>query len=160
MTKEKSTEINIRLMTPEDAQAVTRVEKACFKFPWSRESFWQEAIHPDTIYLVIEVKGEIQGYMGVWHIGDEAHITNVAIHPDYQHLKLGTKMVKTMLEICQSEKIRAATLEVRPSNEPALNLYKKFGFRSVGNRPNYYEDGEDACIMWLTDLGSKDFRDL
>lgn len=147
--------ILIREMTKEDAAEVALVEEACFKFPWSRQAFWEEVQNENALYLVMEIDGSIFGYMGAWLIEKEAHITNVAIHPKYQKKGLGHKLVKKMLERCKEKNITSSTLEVRPSNAPAIALYEKLGFKSVGIRPKYYEDGEGAMIMWLTKLDEK-----
>ena len=114
--------MTFRKMLPADAAAVEKVELACFSMPWSRESFWEEAAQEAAYYLLALDDGEIIGYVGVWLLGEEGHITNVAVAPEM-------------------------------SNEAALALYRKFGFRSVGRRPHYYTDNaEDAEILWNTDI--------
>ena len=89
------------------------------------------------------------GYIGVWKIVDEGHITNVAVSPDYRRMQIGSALLKNMLEITAEEGIVRHTLEVRTGNEAAIGLYEKFGFETAGVRKGYYEDnGEDALIMW------------
>ena len=84
---------------------------------------------------------------------DEAHITNVAVLPEYRKQGIGEKMMREILRIAKEHGAVAMTLEVRPSNAPALALYHKFGFVSEGIRKQYYEDnGEDAIIMWLRNI--------
>lgn len=144
--------INFRKMTPEDASAVEIVEKACFDMPWSRQPFWQEASNDKAYYLLALDEERVIGYVGVWILFDEAQITNVAITPEYQNKGIGRLMMKEIIKISQERKANAMTLEVRPSNERAIHLYKSLGFKSVGRRRGYYEDGEDAEIMWITDL--------
>ena len=145
-------QINFRKMTPEDASAVEVVEKSCFDMPWSRQSFWQEASN-DKAYYLLALDGErVIGYVGVWILFDEAQITNVAITPEYQNKGIGRLMMKEIIKISQERKANAMTLEVRPSNKGAIHLYESLGFKSVGRRRGYHEDGEDAEIMWITDL--------
>lgn len=144
--------ISFRKMLPKDAAAVELVEKECFAIPWSRESFWEEAAKKDAYYLLaVDDEGDkVIGYVGVWLIFDEGHITNVALIPDYQGQGIASAMIKNIIAIIGEKGINSMTLEVRPSNKPALKLYEKFGFKSVGRRPHYYEDNdEDAEIMWL-----------
>ncbi|MBB5335720.1 ribosomal-protein-alanine N-acetyltransferase [Pectinatus brassicae] len=144
--------ISFRKMEPKDAAAVELVERACFAIPWSRESFWEEAAKKDAYYLLaVDDEGDkVIGYVGVWLIFDEGHITNVALIPDYQGQGIASAMIKNIIAIIREKGINSMTLEVRPSNKPALKLYEKFGFKSVGRRPHYYEDNdEDAEIMWL-----------
>ena len=144
-----------RKMVPEDADAVARVEAACFPVPWSRESFWREASNEHTSYiLAVDTEtNEIIGYAGCWILGDEAQITNVAILPEYRGCGAGTQLMAASIAAACARGATAMTLEVRPSNAPALALYHHFGFAEVGRRKGYYSDnGEDAIIMWNTRL--------
>ena len=148
-----SEEIRIRRMRPEDIDGVWEVEKSCFPDPWSREAFEAElsGLNP-TVYFVAEAPdGRVCGYMGVWHILDEGHVTNVAVHPDYRRMGIGRRLVETVLLDGRQKGIYNFTLEVRPSNEAARALYRELGFREAGLRKRYYSDGEDALIMWLTE---------
>lgn len=148
------TEITFREMVPEDAAAVEEVEKACFNLPWSRESFWREAQNQRTTYrlAVDETTDRVAGYVGCWVIDDDAQITNVAIHPDYRGQGISRRLLGNLIEVIKGRGAERLTLEVRPSNTAALNLYTSLGFVDCGRRPHYYEDGEDAIIMWILKL--------
>ena len=146
--------VEYRKMLPSDAVAVEVVEKSCFSMPWSRQSFWEEAVKKDAYYLLaVDCSTDIEVvicYIGVWLIFGEGHITNVALMPHYQGRGIASAMIKKIIMIIRSMGINSMTLEVRPSNSKALRLYQKFGFKSVGRRPHYYLDNnEDAEIMWL-----------
>lgn len=147
-----------REMVPEDAEAVEKVEKACFAVPWSRESFWREAANENTLYLLVldqdlSEEDQIIGYVGCWILCGEGQITNVAVSPAYRGKGVGTEMLAKLIELVKEKGSTAMTLEVRPSNAPALALYRKFGFKEAGRRPGYYQDnGEDAIIMWNTKI--------
>jgi len=147
---EKKQELVVRPMRLEDVDAVWEIEKLSFRTPWSRESFVQELQTNLTArYLVAELGDEIVGYGGMWFVLDEAHITNIAVHPDYRGQKIGDRIVKAMITAAEKEAIKNMTLEVRLSNAAAINLYKKLGFEEAGIRKGYYFDtGEDALIMW------------
>ena len=141
--------IVIRPMTKDDVDDVYKVEEDCFVDPWSKESIRKELKNDLARYLVAEIDGEIVGYVGVWFVVDEGHITNVAVHSNYRGKKIGDKLVKEMVELCKQSNIVAMTLEVRVSNIVAQNLYKKYGFKMGGIRKEYYSDNkEDAIIMW------------
>ncbi len=144
-------EIEIRKMTVSDSANVAKLDRVCFTTPWSEESFEYEAhLNPLAYYLVAEAEdGSIVGYMGIWHILDEGHITNVAVHPDFRDRGLGSKLISEIIACSDVVGMKRYTLEVRVSNEAALHTYRKFGFSEAGLRTNYYEDdGEDAIIMW------------
>ena len=141
--------IIIRHMTKDDVDAVYKVEEDCFVDPWSKDSIRKELKNDLARYLVAEVDNKIVGYIGIWFVVDEGHITNVAVHSNYRGKKIGDKLVSEMVELCKENDLVAMTLEVRTSNTVAQNLYRKYGFRMAGIRKEYYSDNkEDAIIMW------------
>ena len=145
--------VEIREMTPADADEVAAVERECFSVPWSRESFWSEAANENTLYLTATIDGKIVGYMGAWLLQGEAQITNIAVSPEYRRQGIGEKILSEFVTAIKQRNVTAMTLEVRPSNAAALALYAKFGFKDAGRRKGYYLDnGEDAIIMWNTHI--------
>ncbi|HEY9613529.1 ribosomal protein S18-alanine N-acetyltransferase [Allocoleopsis sp.] len=96
-----------------------------------------------------------------WSILEEAHITILAVHPDYQHQGLGQLLLYALLRDAKKRRLEWATLEVKPSNQAALSLYQKFGFIEAGRRRRYYKDtGEDALILWRGGLQKQDFEEM
>jgi len=140
----------IRKMTLEDLAAVVVVENICFTTPWSEDSFRNElTTNMLAVYYVAEVDDHVVGYAGMWHVMDELHITNVAVHPDYQGRSIGNQLLEALIGFSASGPYKGMTLEVRVSNEVAINLYKKYGFEKLGIRRGYYQDNkEDAMVMW------------
>lgn len=143
-------------MVQEDADGVARVETACMPVPWSRQSFWEEASHTDAYYLIardVDRDNLIVAYAGCWVLANEGHITNVAVDPDYQGQGLGRRLMNELTSRVKALGVDSMTLEVRPSNTVAINLYTSLGFRSVGQRPKYYTNPVEAAeIMWNTKL--------
>lgn len=143
-------------MVQEDADGVARVEAACMPVPWSRQSFWEEASHTDAYYLIardVDRDNLIVAYAGCWVLANEGHITNVAVDPDYQGQGLGRRLMSELTSRVKALGVDSMTLEVRPSNTVAINLYTSLGFRSVGQRPKYYTNPVEAAeIMWNTKL--------
>ncbi len=137
---------------------------------WSYQSFVNELSNPGGHYFVacnntVEANGlslhQITGYTGFWLIGDEAHITTLAVHPDYRRQHIGEKLL--IYDIKQAQKVGAnwITLEVRASNQSAQSLYFKYGFKSLGTRRNYYQDNlEDAIVLWTDNISSSAFKHL
>lgn len=142
--------IAVRTMQPGDVDAVAAIEAISFSMPWSRESFAQELEENDLAhYLVVEADGKVVGYAGMWIILDEAHVTNIAMLPEYRGLGLGEKLVSTLMEQARSLGAVCMTLEVRKSNAGAQRFYGRLGFIPRGLRRQYYTDTqEDAIIMW------------
>lgn len=140
----------IEIMKDDDIANVVEVEVKSFNIPWSKESFENELKNNLALYLVAKVDEKAVGYIGVWKIFDEGHITNVAVHPEFRGQGIGKALISELLYLCRKEGILSFTLEVRESNIVAQNLYKSFGFVEEGKRKGYYSDNnEDALIMWL-----------
>lgn len=144
-------DVHIRLASVEDVKALHQIELHSFTLPWSEEALHNElSKNRFAHYTIIEYEGEIVGYCGVWIIVDEAHITNIAILPEYRGKGLGEKLLWAVMQLARQSGALTMTLEVRLSNEPARFLYEKLGFEPGGVRKNYYADNqEDALVMWV-----------
>ncbi|WP_409296573.1 ribosomal protein S18-alanine N-acetyltransferase [Peribacillus sp. SCS-26] len=140
-----------RRMIPEDIEQVLAVEHQSFTLPWSREAFENELMNNKyALYLVLEDEGRVIGYCGTWLVLDEAHITNIAILPEYRGRSLGEALLIKMMQTVMEMGAISITLEVRVSNMPAQSLYRKLGFQNGGIRKRYYTDNyEDALVMWV-----------
>lgn len=144
-------ELEFRFMTLDDVDGVAELEQTSFTTPWPRDAFVNElTINQHAKYVVVTAAGRIIAYCGMWLLFDEAHITNVAVHPEYRGLKIGERLMRTMMHLARQLGGTKMTLEVRPSNLIARNLYAKLGFEEQGRRKKYYTDNdEDAIIMWV-----------
>lgn len=140
----------VRQANENDISAIEALEKQCFVSPWSYESLYHDVIENKlAFYLVAEIDAKVCGYVGVWKILDEGHITNVAVAPEYRRRHIASAMLCSLTDILRNNGVYRYTLEVRSGNEPAKALYKMLGFEEAGLRKGYYEDnGEDAIIMW------------
>ena len=143
-------DVIVRQASLDDVEDIYRIEKLCFPDPRSRDALnYELGENPRAFYIVAELGGDVVGYAGLWWIMDEGHITNVAVMPGFRNRKIASGIIHTMIDFTTSEGIRHHTLEVRRSNEAAIGLYEKFGFRVEGVRKGYYlNNGEDAMIMW------------
>ena len=132
------------------AEEAADIEQICFPDPWSLDSIRYELEeNPRAFYVVAIHNSKRVRYAGLWWVVDEGHITNVAVRPGYRNRKIGESIIRALIEHTTGEGILHHTLEVRRSNEPAINLYEKFGFEVEGVRKGYYRFGdEDALIMW------------
>jgi ribosomal-protein-alanine N-acetyltransferase len=157
--------------------AVLELDQLCFGGLWTLEGYQRELDSPNSALLGLFIGDRRQGNKGLgensefrilnseflamgcfWAILDEAHITLLAVHPQYQHQGLGQAMLISLLAQAHDRGLERATLEVRVSNQPAISLYKKFGFQIAGRRRGYYKDtNEDALILWYGGLGEPEF---
>ena len=140
----------IRQAEERDIKAIEGQEQVCFTDPWSYESLEHDILNNKlSFYIVAEVEGVVCGYVGIWNIVDEGHITNVAVSPDYRRKHIASNMLDVLIASCEEAGVERFTLEVRAGNEPAKALYAGKGFKEVSVRKGYYQDnGEDAIIMW------------
>ena len=145
--------LRIDRMRPQDLDEVLEIERASFTMPWSRGAFLYEMERNRVARCwVTREDRSVVGYLCLWEIVDEVHITNVAVHPSHRRRGVGRSMLTGVIEDARRRAIRVVALEVRPSNFEARMLYEAFGFRVVGRRRGYYWDtGEDALVM-ETDL--------
>jgi len=143
--------VTFRLMTIEDIEDVLIIEQSSFPTPWSREAFYNELINNQFARYTVMVENEnIIGYCGMWLVMDEAHITNIAVLPEFRGRRLGDALLEKVKHDAKMLGAMKMTLEVRVSNEIAQSLYFKHGFKPGGIRKNYYTDNqEDAIVMWV-----------
>jgi len=144
--------ISVMEMTERNLDAVLGIENLSFASPWSKNSFLYELQeNKRAVYLAASEEERIIGYIGMWVILDEGHITNLAVHPDYRRHGVAWRLIETLTVTAADRGLARLTLEVRRTNFTAQQLYLKAGFVSAGVRPRYYRDNdEDALIMWKT----------
>jgi ribosomal-protein-alanine N-acetyltransferase len=148
-------EISFQNLSTADLDEVLEIEQLCFMTPWSKFAFIHEIQFEKSVFKTLRVSGRLVGYSGFWHLHDEIHISNIAVHPEYQRKGLGKTLLIHLLEEAVARKASTASLEVRRSNIAAQNLYGTFGFRVVTVKINYYSDeGEDALVMWNDNIAA------
>lgn len=139
----------IRRMRQEDIKQVSRIEKDSFSVPWSENAFLKAMEDEHSLYLVAEQEDTILGMCGVRNILGEGEITNVAVDANARGRGIGRRLMEELLKKGEDLGIQCYTLEVRGSNQPAVQLYQSIGFVVEGVRKNFYERPiEDGLIMW------------
>ena len=137
----------IRPMERKDIDEIVEGEKRIFNTTLGEDFLISELeINPFSQYMVLEIDKKVRGYIGLM-IADNMQILNFYVDKEYQHMGFGSMMLSFAIKICENMKIKSLTLEVRESNQNAINLYKKFGLEEVAIRKNYYLDGENAILM-------------
>ena len=155
--------LTIKPMEQIDINAVVAIEEESYGLHhWSKESFFNELSNDLAKYFcAFNEDGVLVGYAGIWRILEEAHITNISVKPDFRRKKFGETLLKTIIDFCYREGVKYLTLEVRVSNQKAINLYEKSGFKSLGVRKAYYQDNnEDALIMWTENIFYDKFKSI
>ncbi len=140
------------------------IERVAYPKPWSAQVFHDELREERSgrrLYLVARRGTRVLGYAGVMFIDDqaggEAHVTNIAVHPDERRTGVATRLMVALAKAAVSRGCSAWTLEVRASSHGAQELYRRFGFVPAGIRKNYYEGNIDALVMWCHDIQSPEY---
>lgn len=130
--------------------ALEEIERQCFHAPWNQMALREELYQEGSLFLVAEQDGQTLGYVGCQTVLDEGYITNVAVHPDARRRGVAQALLCALHERAETCGLSFVTLEVRVSNAPAIALYEKAGYISVGVRKDFYRDPkEDAVLMTL-----------
>ena len=143
--------IELRKLTARDLPAIEKIERRSYRTPWSRSMFAGELGKSSSICLgAFDVEAsQLLGYLVISRYVDAWHVMNVAVDPDYRGRGVASALLDRLFELTAGEGRRGYTLEVRVSNEQAIRLYERMGFRARGIRRGYYTDNrEDALIMW------------
>ena len=153
--------VNIVPMHADHLEELEKLEKICFSRPWSRKMLAEELENQCAAFLVAEesLTKKVVGYAGLLVVADEGYITNVAVFPDYRRQGIAAQLIDVFCHFGQGNHLAFLTLEVRPSNHAAIELYRSFGFEEVGRRKNYYDlPKEDALILTRNFIYEEDLK--
>jgi [ribosomal protein S18]-alanine N-acetyltransferase len=146
----------LRKMTLADLPAVMAIEHQAFTNPWSTEMVKKELTQDWSTVLILEESGpsgwQLRAFAIFWLVADEVHVLNVATDGAVRRRGFGRQVMEAVLAAGRAQKCILATLEVRRSNEAAINLYTSLGFRAVGMRPSYYQDNREDAVIMILDL--------
>ena len=149
--------VRVQRMRRRHLRSVLRIERQVYPRPWTVGVFTSEISNPERCYVVARVGSTIVGYGGMLFAGDDAHVANVAVDPRWQRHKIGSRLLLTLARFARDHGYKNLTLEVRVSNAGAQAMYHRFGFAPAGIRPRYYENTEDAIVMWANDIDQPAF---
>jgi len=152
------TMFTLRRFQPDDLEKVMHINQVCLPENYSTYFFMElYERYPET-FIVADVAAEIAGYImcrmetglpgfGLLGITKRGHVISIAVLPEYQRKGIGEALIREAMVRMRTYKAKDCYLEVRVSNTPAINLYKKLGFDTSRTVQGYYADGEDAAIM-------------
>jgi len=153
-------DLEITRMRRRHLRKILNIEGRVYPRPWSASLFLSEMTQRNSrSYIVARSRGEVVGYAGMMFTGYEAHVTNIAVDPDFHGRKIGTRLLLTLITEAIARGCETVSLEVRVTNTVAQTMYGKFGFHVVGLRKGYYiETHEDALVMEVPDAATTDYR--
>ena len=140
--------VQIREMTESDVLEIAELEKECFSEPWSENALREEFSNETARFFVLRDDEKLLGYIGANNICGEVYITNVAVFFEARGKGYGQSLVKHLLKQGELEKALFVTLEVRESNENAIKLYEKCGFKKIGERKNFYSKPTKNALIY------------
>ena len=159
-----ASELEVRLlaMRRRHLRSVLRIEARAYPVPWSMSLFLSElALRSTRAYYVAFAGRQLVGYAGLMMTLDDGHVTTIAVDPAWHRHKIGSRLLLALAREAIRRGATSLTLEVRLGNKAAQNLYRRFGFRPVGVRKNYYaETKEDALVMWAEDVAGEEYAKL
>ena len=157
--------IDIVPMRRRHLRAVLAIEERAYPRPWSRAIFERELAQTADgthDYVVARAGRRIIGYAGIWLVPDpdgaQVHLTNIVVAEDWRRRGVARRLLVHLADRAIAEGGVAWTLEVRASASGAQALYRRFGFAPAGVRRRYYENTEDAIVMWCHDLDGDAYR--
>lgn len=141
-------------------RSVMSIEHQVYPRPWTLGVFHAEldAVRTgDRHYVVARIDGDVVGYGGLLLVPGEAHVTNIAVDPAWHRQGVGSRLLAALVREAIARECSAISLEVRVSNRAAQELYQRFGFAPAGVRKRYYENVEDAIVMWCHDIDTPEY---
>ena len=152
--------LSVEPMRYEDIAAVQAIERQVFSSPWPKNAYASElSQNRQASYIVLRQNGDIVGYAGLWRVALEAHVTTIGVRAGDHSKGYGTVLFAALVQRAYALGARWITLEVRDTNDHAIRLYERFGFKAIGRRRGYYTDnGEDAVIMWSDSIHAPEFK--
>ena len=153
--------VKIHPMKQKDVDSIERIEALVYgNHHWSKDSFYSELTNNlARYYCAFNQTDELIGYSGSWVILDEAHITNIAVLPEYRKKGVGEVLLTSIIDTCYKEMAKYLTLEVRISNKPAISLYEKYAFKSLGTRKGYYQNNNEDALKSF-ELKRKNYNNM
>ncbi|MFR8104437.1 MAG: ribosomal protein S18-alanine N-acetyltransferase [Clostridia bacterium] len=141
--------IQIRKMLPTDLLILKPILQTDFDDFWTFSTLESELKNPNSRYLVAIKQDEIVGFAGIWISVDDVHITNIVTKKAYRNQKIASSLLQELITLAKETHKSSLTLEVNEHNIAAIQLYKKYGFQTLGIRKKYYHGTDNAVIMTL-----------
>ncbi len=143
--------LNYEPMQEADLAEVLDLEQTVYPHPWSMANFVDSLASGYQAWVLRDTDGQLLGYFLLMAIVDEAHLLNVAVSAERQRQGLGRFLLNQAVACARGLGMESVLLEVRPSNERALEIYQRYGFQTIGRRKGYYptanQQREDAIVM-------------
>ena len=149
---ERKLRVKIVPLAGEHLDDVLRIEHEVFSTPWRREDFTILMENPEAINLAAIAAGRLVGYSLAWCVIESAELGNIAVAAGSQGLGIGRRLLTATIRACRQKYATSLFLEVRASNARAIELYERYGFKTIGLRRNYYSNPTEAALIMKLEL--------
>ena len=139
--------LEIYNMTDYDLSLIKDILIDDFDDFWTYDVLQEELNNPNSEYFVAKLENNILGFAGIWKAVDDVHITDIVVKKSNRQTGIGSKLLEKLIQTAKSQNFNSITLEVNEHNQPAINLYLKYGFKNVGFRKKYYNNKDNEIIM-------------
>ena len=139
--------LEIYNMTDYDLSLIKDILIDDFDDFWTYDVLQEELNNPNSEYFVAKLENNILGFAGIWKAVDDVHITDIVVKKSNRQTGIGSKLLEKLIQTAKSQNFNSITLEVNEHNQPAINLYLKYGFKNVGFRKKYYNNKDNAIIL-------------
>ncbi len=142
----------LRPMLAEHLERVLEIEKSSFAEPYSREIFEDELVLDVAHIQLLQIGETIAGFVDYWLVRNEIHLINIAVDPVFRKRGMGAFLMHHLEEVGERNKVEKIFLDVRKSNLEAIQLYEKFGYKTVRIRKKYYPDNQEDALVMVKEL--------
>jgi ribosomal-protein-alanine N-acetyltransferase len=139
----------------DDLPAILTIERDLFSDPWPESVFYEDIVSGINLPIVAQLDNKVAGYAILTIEGEEGHLTNIAVAPQYQRKSIAKKLLSYILRFATGLKMRQILLEVRTSNKPAVSLYETFGFEHLAVQKSYYQSPVEDCLIMRKDIAEE-----
>ncbi len=146
--------MEIRRAAEKDVEQLFELENSCFPDPWSRKSIRDTMKEERSFFAVAESDGRIIGYINTTYVLDEMNLNRICVLPQYRRMGAAGKLMEGMFAFARQNGLTQIFLEVRASNLPAQQLYKRFGFTAVGERKGFYQNPPENGLVMTAQAGN------
>lgn len=141
--------LEIRKMTLDDLEEIAPILETDFDNFWNYNIIKSELLNENSTLFIVKSDLSIVAFAGIWQVVDIMHLNDIVVAKKFRNQGIGKTLLNYIINYTKEQNINELTLEVRQDNLSAINLYKHFNFKIIGERKNYYGANNNAIIMTL-----------
>ena len=136
----------------DDIEQISEMERRFFSAPWSPASIGHYADAGNTIFIVARSEKKVVGYAALFCAADEGNLVSIGVEETHREMGIASELLDILYEQARNRGVFSINLEVRQSNEAAISLYEKEGFKAVGRRPGFYREPKEDALLYIKEI--------